>query len=471
MKKYYYYILILLIVIASLTFIVLNNKSEKELKPETRVEEEIKKEENVDEPKEEKEEEKEEKEEKTEEIKEETKEEIKEEKPEEAKVEPKTTNAETTIKLPTKASITDKKITFDSSFKNVQKDEIEDFLREFFERYYRIIANLEYEDISDLFFDQEYAYIYKTALDLLIENRRKSNLDLTLSNVKYELKVNKYKVNNDKISFTVLENCSYRFALTKDYPTAVYNITNNFDLVKVDEKYKISSYKKVQDFYVMITDLYKKQDNYKSALDKIKADYLVKFDTQNSNIQKMRQNYLSGNYTTKKCDHAFDREKAYDYALTWVGRRNTSKWHTYSANCVNFVSQVMYAGGIPMDHTGSQQWKWYSTKKNTKNTASGFVYSWTYVPSIVSYFKNNTGYGLCGKYNENLYLGDKGDVIVVGSKGPTRHVVSVIGQIKDENGKVVDLMVNSNTVDLEYFPLSAYAYPYKILMKVYGWNN
>ena len=379
--------------------------------------------------------------------------------------------AETSVKIPTKASITDQKISFDSTFKNIDTSNIKAFLKEFFERYYEIIAKLEYKDISDMFSNQEYAYIYKTALELLIENRKMSNLNLSLSNVKYELKVKNYKEKEEKISFEVLENCSYRFALTKEYPTAIYNITNNFDLVKEGENYKISYYKKVQDFYVMITDVYKKQENYTEALNQIKSDYLKKFESQKKSLETMRSNYLSGNYKTLKCDHGYDREKAYEYALIWVGRRNTSKWHTYSANCVNFVSQVMYAGGIPMDHYGSEQWKWYSTKKNTKNTASGFVYSWTYVPSIVSYFKNNTGYGLCGKYNENIYLGDKGDVIVVGTKGPTRHVVTVVGQVKDENGKVIDLLVNSNTVDLEYFPLSAYAYPYKVLMKVYGWND
>ena len=375
------------------------------------------------------------------------------------------------VKLPTKASITDKKISFDSSFPTEEREEIKAFLKTFFERYYDIIAKLEYEDISDMFQNRENAYIYKIALELLIENRNQSMLDLKLSNVKYELKVQDYKKTDDSISFKVLENCSYNFDSTKNFPTAVYNIENRFTLVKEENDYKISYFKKVQDFYVMITDVYKSTEDYEAALDKVKADYLKKFATENGKIKTMYTNYLNGNYGTLKCDHGFDREKAYEYAITWVGRRNTSKWHTYSANCVNFVSQVMYAGGIPMDHYGSEQWKWYSTKKNTKNTASGFVYSWTYVPSIVSYFKNNTGYGLCGKYNDNLYLGDKGDIIVVGSTGPTRHVVSVVGQIKDENGKVVDLLVNSNTVDLEYFPLSAYAYPYKVLMKVYGWND
>ena len=361
-------------------------------------------------------------------------------------------------------------IEFDSSFKGVDTTNIEIFLKDFFERYYLIIEKLEYDDISDMFSNEENAYIYKTALELLIENRKSSLIDLTLNNVKYELKVSGYKKTNGSIKFTILETCSYRFKATKEYETKVYNVKNNFELIESDSNYKIKSFDKVQDFYVMITDIYKSKTNYKEALDKIKSDYLAKFDEQNKNYQKMREDYLTGNYTTLTCDHGFDREKAYNYAISWVGKRN-SAWHTYSANCVNYVSQVMYAGGIPMDHYGSEQWKWYGTTKNTNNVASGFVYSWTYVPAIVSYFKNNKGYGLCGKYNENVYLGDIGDVVVVGTTGPNRHVVTVVGQVKNEKGEVVDLLVNSNTVDLEFFPLSAYAYPYRVLMKVYGWNN
>lgn len=396
---------------------------------------------------------------------------VEEDKAEQILAEIRAIEEESEVELPTKASITDQTINFDSSFPNDIKGDIDSTLRYFFERYYRILSNLEYEDVSDMFSNKEYAYIYKTALEVLIENRKMNSLDLSLSDVKYELTVKNYSKSGEKISFKVLENCSYHFAIAKEYPTAVYNIENNFTLVKVDGEYKISYYKKVQDFYVMITDVYSSTSNYEAALNKIKSNYLAKFESQNKTIATMKTNYLSGNIETKTCNHEYNRENAYKYAVTWVGRRNTAKWHTYSANCVNFVSQVMYAGGIPMDHTGSYQWKWYSTTKNTANTASGFVYSWTYVPSIVSYFKYNTGYGLCGKYNENLYLGDVGDVIVVGTTGPTRHVITVIGQIKDEDGNVIDLLVNSNTVDLEFFPLSAYAYPYKILMKVYGWND
>ena len=70
----------------------------------------------------------------------------------------------------------------------------------------------------------------------------------------------------------------------------------------------------------------------------------------------------------------------------------------------------------------------------------------------------------------NLYYAQTGDVIHVGSTAPTRHALVVVGDYK-VNGKTVDILVNSNTVDLENYPMSAYSYPYSRLIKIYGWND
>lgn len=355
--------------------------------------------------------------------------------------------------------IENKKITYPSSVLDSDKEEISEFLQEFYDRYFEMLNKLEYKDISDMFDNEENAYIYKTALELLIENRKNSENNLSISNPKYELTIKNYSKNSNQVSFLALENCSYNFEFIKKYTSSVYNIENNFTLIKKDGKYKIKSFKKVQDFYVMITDMYSSTSNYKSKLDSIKKDYLNKFKTTNDKLAKMKEDYLNNNYTTLKCDHEYDRDSAYKYVTNYVGRRNKDKWSSYSgSNCVNFASQVMYAGGIPKDSVGSANWYNYN-------------YAWINVGGIKEYFKNNTGYGLCGRYGENIYLGDTGDVVTVGSKSDGRHAISVIRPIQDEYGNTIDLLVSSNTVDLIYFPLSAYAYPYKSLLKVYGYND
>ena len=362
-------------------------------------------------------------------------------------------------------TIENKKINYESSISEEDKNDINEFLYEFYDRYYEIISKLEYKDISDMFVNEENAYIYKTALELLVENRKSNENDLTILNPKYELTIKNYKKSGNEVSFIALENCSYNFSFIKQYTSSVYNIENKFTLTKVDGKYKIKNYKKSQDFYVMITDVYSKTNDYKNKLDSIKNNYLNKFKTYNNKFAKMKEDYLSNNYKTLKCDHGYDREKSYEYATKYVGRRNEDKWETHgSANCVNFVSQVMNIGGIPMDNKGTATW--YNYNKGKSET-----FSWINVGGIKEYFKNNTGFGLCGKYDENIYLGDTGDVVTVGSTGDGRHAITVIRPIQDEEGNTIDLLVSSNTVDLIYFPLSAYAYPYKTLLKVYGYND
>lgn len=364
-------------------------------------------------------------------------------------------------------TINNKKINYEN---NMEDEELNSFLIDFFDRYFNVMEKLEYIDMSDLFDNEENAYIYKTALDILIENRKRNKNDLSISNPKYELTIQDYKKNGDQISFRALENCSYNFNFIKQYTSSVYNIKNNFTLIKKDGKYKIKSYEKVQDFYVMVSNVYTSSKDYKSSLDKIKNDYLKKFDTTEQNFNKMLQDYLNDNYEIKKCDHEYNREDAYNYATKWVGRRNDSKWESHGgSNCVNFASQVMNAGGIPMDEKSVNKEstdKWYNYNKGKSET-----YSWINVDGIANYFKSNSGYGLCGKYGENIYLGQPGDLMTVGYKNDRKHAIVVIGSIKDENGKVVDLLVSSNTVDLIYYPLSAYAYPYKTLLKIYGYND
>jgi len=352
-----------------------------------------------------------------------------------------------------------------------ENKDLEAFFKTFFDSYYKSLADLELTDTTYMFSNLENAKVYKTALELLITTRKEKDHDLKINDIIYTLTVDKYKEENNKITIVLYENCQYKFNFIKDVESKIYNIKNTFTLVKDENSYKIDYYNKVQDFYVMITDYYKigSQGNYEEKIDQIKENYLEVFKTENAKILDMQTNYLNNNYTKLTCDHAYDRESAYNYATNWVGKRNP-RWARFGANCVNYVSQVMYNGGIPMDYYGDYQWKFYDSHKNDNNTASGFTYSWTWVPALTNYFKYNKGYGLCGKYNENLYLGEKGDVVVVGTKGADRHVITVIDQVK-EDGKVIDLLVNSNTVDLENFPLSAYAYPYKVLLKVYGWNE
>jgi len=352
---------------------------------------------------------------------------------------------------------------------NIDKD-LENKIIEYMDLYYKSMKELKEYDMTYLFSNEEQAYINQTAISLLIEIRKLKTNDLTLDSAWYDIEIKSVTEKNNEIVVIVNENNNLRFNFMKDIESRIYNIENEFTFKYINGEYKIEKYNKVQDFYVMVTSKY--TSGGKIELDKIKNDYLK--------LVKLEENKLKNNYTDflnnkglnkKVCDHNYDRNKAYNYAIKWVSNRN-NEWPKYESNCQNYASQVVYNGGIPMDYFGdkSLQWKSYSSSYNEQETPNGLVYTWTYVPYFYDYVKNNTGYGLCGDVDANLYYAESGDIIHVGINSPDKHALVVIDSYEKE-GKVVDILVNSNTVDLENYPISAYVYPYTRLIKIYGWNE
>ena len=353
-------------------------------------------------------------------------------------------------------------------------EEMKNVIVEFLNVYYNSIKNLEENDMTYLFLDpnSEDALINQTALSLLIETRKLKPNDLRLANAKYDLEFSDVSISGDTVTLTVLEDNYLNFNFMKDIESRVYNIKNEFTLEKVADTYKIVEYNKVQDFYVMITDVY--TGGGKSQLEEIENNYLDVIKEKLVEDREDYQQFLNGTgITPRSCDHPYDREKALEHALKWVDARDPD-WLEFDSNCQNFASQVLYSGGIPMDYYGSAseylQWKLYNGSYNENQVADGYVYTWTYVPYFYTYAKDNTGYGLCADVDVNLYYAEAGDVIHVGTLRPTRHALVVIGDYKVD-GKTVEILVNSNTVDLENYPISAYSYPYLSLIKVYGWNE
>lgn len=349
--------------------------------------------------------------------------------------------------------------------------EIEKVLIDYFDIYFSSLKNLKEQDMTNLFSNEEQAKINQTAVSLLINIRKMQKNDLKLSNVKYDLNIKEVQTNGNKIKITVLEDSTFNFNFMSEIESKVYNVKNEFTLIKQNDTYKIEEFSKIQDFFVMITSKYT-VGNGIEKLTTIKNDFIKKIEIKLENEKTLYDNYTQGiDAPVKQCDNNYDRIKALSYAKKWVNSRNDS-WVVFDSNCQNFASQVVNSGGVPMDHYGteSKQWKAYGYATNASETASGLVESWTYVPSFMTYAKNNTGYGLCALTNVNIYYAEAGDVIHVGINSSTRHALVSIGTYK-KNGKLLDILVNSNTVDLENYPLSAYVYPYINLIKIMGWNN
>ena len=172
-------------------------------------------------------------------------------------------------------------------------------------------------------------------------------------------------------------------------------------------------------------------------------------------------------------DHPYDRQAALDYARQYTAARNPA-WDDYAGmggNCQNYVSQCLYAGGIPMDTTGAAVWKWFDGTVANDTTAAGRSSSWSGVDEFLAYAEGNTGYGLAAQTGAPYLTGQPGDLIQMGENGSWRHVVIISQTVTDESGQTIDYLVHSNTSNLENWPASLYGYPQRLLTRIAGWND
>lgn len=358
-------------------------------------------------------------------------------------------------------------------------EKIQDIIVKYMDSYFKSITTLNEIDMTSLFCDDafEESYINQTAISLLINSRKLERNKMTISNAKYDIIFDDINKRNGLITVKVLENDYLHFDFMKDIESKAYGIENTFVLKEVGDTYKIKSLRKVQDFYVMITNEYKtgKSDkDAKNELDKMKENYISDFKEEVANFKTYLNSYENKKDTiTKTCDYKYDRTKALNYAKKYVTNRN-SEWSNYSeygGNCQNFASQVIYNGGVPMDLQGDAIWKYYGDTLNETKSKIGRSTSWTGVTFFYDYAKANKGYGLCAEVDINPFYAEAGDIGQVGYNNVYKHTVVIVGNIKDNNGKITDLLINSNSINLENYPFSGYVYPNKRIIKILGWNK
>ena len=351
---------------------------------------------------------------------------------------------------------------------------INELIVNYMDLYYKSISELEYNDMSNLFSSEKEAYKNKTAIELLIESRKLKEFDMKMSKAKYDINYISYEEDDGIYTVKITENGYYNFNFMKDITSKIYGVENTFIIEKVDGEYKIKKFDKIQDFYVMIDEAFENKTNYKDELDEIKEDYLTTIKEKQEGLKEEYDEYIEGYEIDLEADVKYNREKALSYANKYVTDRNDEwdKYDTPGGNCQNYASQVLYAGGIPMDSEGyiTSQWKYYSSVPDESESKSGRSYSWTGVGYFYTYAKNNKGYGLVAKVDANYYSALAGDVAQVGYDG-YGHSVVVVGNVKDSDGNIIDILVNSNTIDMENYPLQAYTYPNKRIIKIIGYNK
>lgn len=357
--------------------------------------------------------------------------------------------------------------------------EAEESMKSFLIDAYYYMAKWEEEtDLTTHFAEPtgEYALVCQTAFDMLIEMRSQRDVDLTFECKEVKVEILDVTKSGDVYNIAFEETYTVRFPFMEE-DSITQGVECKMAIKAVDGEYKIVSYERIEDFYRIIHEEY----TYGSAdpqkeLDSIKAEVLDEYTKQVEVLVAFKEEVLAEGYTppTKACSVKINREAAEEYALKYALERN-SKWFAYDAlggNCQNFGSQVINAGGVPMDIYGGAQWKHYSTGVNLNNVAQGRTPTWTGVTYFYNYAKKNTGYGLVAEVDANVYTAEAGDILQVGDgDGNFTHTIVALNPIVDEDGNIVDVNTVSNTMDRKNYPLSAYNCPYLRLIKVYGYNK
>ena len=367
-----------------------------------------------------------------------------------------------------------------------------DLLLNFISAGYDALGLLEAQDITSYFASgeeaQESALINQTALDYLVAARRLQPLDLSFSEYSFTLNILEVEEQKDgSFKISAEENNAIRFAATADTESATSGIRHRFVIAPDESGWKIVTHRKIEDVYTLIHERYEQAggepETAQQTLSQIKTTLLDEAQVNASLREHLLTAYVAAPvlYDTPhlEADHPYDRQAAVEYARQWVspdGIIRNPEWQVYDrlgGNCNNYISQCLYAGGIPMDiyGTAGAQWKWYGDNFNGNQTAKGRVPSWSGVEEFYQYALYNTGFGLVAWVDDNLYSGLPGDILQYGTEDEWKHSVIITGIIHDDAGQPVDYLIHSNTADRIDYPASAYSYPRQRLIKIYGWND
>ncbi len=333
--------------------------------------------------------------------------------------------------------------------------ETKKLLLEYMDTYYESMVDLNAKDMTYLFEDPEgeSAIMNQLAVEILTEGRAMRSVDLSLTNCSYELNIESVVDSGNEVEVQLTEDSFMSFSFMEGTETKLYGIENTFNITKSEDGYKISDYDKTQDFFVMMSLEY--NGGGIAELNSMKAEYIEEIKLQSDGWKEDKKEYEAGiGFEEVATDGEYDGKAAASYSSKWVNERNTEEWSEYDGvNCQNYVSQSMYVGGIPEN----SQW-------NTSQT------TWTYVPHFQEYIENNTGSGIIGTVDANLYYAEPGDVVHVGRVTAQSHA-TLVRDVYVKDGEIQDVILNSNTLDMENFPVQAYVYPNVSLIKIHGYNE
>ncbi len=147
----------------------------------------------------------------------------------------------------------------------------------------------------------------------------------------------------------------------------------------------------------------------------------------------------------------YNRGAAYNYAKRWAYDRNPKYYdfENIGGDCTNFASQVIHAGGCPMNNTKWAGWYYY----NLNNRAP----AWTSVEFLFNYLTNNTGRGPIATVSTINDI-EVGDIAQLNFGYDDKFDHSPVIVRIEEPRKPANIFIATHTYDRFDYPLSKYNY-------------
>lgn len=326
------------------------------------------------------------------------------------------------------------------------------------DRWYAFIGPFEEQEMGDLFTDSAEAQTHMAACRTLVAIREAGLTDLRMTDVTYTLRVTSVTQKSDTlVRVEADEDVTMHFAATPEVDSQVLALPHIYEL-QADENgtWRIAHHEADDNPYFSFT---RESDGAIGQTDARMQLMLQDIAARQAARRQITQP------SPPAVDHPYDREAALRYMYDHIDVRSSS-YYAYDrdgGNCMNFASQVLLSGGIPLDNSGSAVWYYYDR--------GNLSLPWINVGRFFEYARDNTGFGLSASVGLNYYTGEVGDLLILGVDGGHNHTTIISGLVRDESGAVVDYLISCNTTNCRDFPASAYYYTSHDLIKIWGWND
>lgn len=311
-------------------------------------------------------------------------------------------------------------------------------------------TKLKYEIMSDLCYDNEIEDFMSdkceedNILKIIVAHRTMQYTNLTFNKDDITISINdlnvKFDNENNCYNVDYLDHVKYMFNIESN---GIYSEEINEHHMILDSDYKIINDSYDDSFKEEYESLRDSGESVELVSSEILANSRLRVEQTKQIINSNISSILNGEDIKEKVvapidspnasfsRHAYNRDKATSYALTYALKPNSNYMNMESAggNCTNFTSQCLKAGGIKHDYTGNYTWYYDSSSKRTA--------SWSYANDFRKYYKNNVGSGsvkglkakTC-KFSETR----QGDLIQRVVNGSAGHTMFIDGCLVDKWG-------------------------------------